>query len=79
MKNGESVQDYIGRVLTSAYHIQALGEELDENVIVGKILHSFSPKFRHVVSSIIEAKDLSVLTVDDLSGSLKGHKGRLDL
>ncbi|XP_039145505.1 uncharacterized protein LOC120282718 [Dioscorea cayenensis subsp. rotundata] len=79
MKNGESVQDYISRVLTTAYHIQALGEELDEKAIVGKILRSLSLKFRHVVSSIIEANDLSILTVDELSRSLKGHEGRLDM
>lgn len=37
------------------------------------------PKFRHVISSIIEAKDLATLTADDLSCSLKGHEGRLDM
>ncbi|XP_039123328.1 uncharacterized protein LOC120259937 [Dioscorea cayenensis subsp. rotundata] len=79
IKNRESMQDYISRVLTTAYHIQALGEELDEKAIVGKILHNLSPKFCHVVSSIVEAKDLSILMIDELSGSLKGHEGRLDM
>ncbi|XP_039137400.1 uncharacterized protein LOC120274929 [Dioscorea cayenensis subsp. rotundata] len=79
MKNGKSVQDYISRVLTTTYHIQALSKELDEKAIASKILRSLSPKFHHVVSSIVKAKDLSILTVDKLSGSLKGHEGRLDM
>lgn len=47
--------------------------------MVSKILCSLSPKFRHVVSSIVEAKDLTALIVDELSGSLKGYQSRLDM
>lgn len=79
MKSGESIQDYVSRVLTLVYHIRALGEELNEQTVVEKILRSLTPKFCHVVSSIIEAKDLSALGVKELSGSLKGHEGRLDM
>lgn len=32
-----------------------------------------------MVSSIIESKDLRSLTIEELSGSLKGHEGRLDV
>lgn len=79
MKNGESIQDYISRVLIVTYHIRSLGEDLTKQTVVGKILCSLSSKFRHVVSSIIEAKDLSTFTMDELSGSLKGHESRLDM
>lgn len=66
-------------MLTDAYYIRSLGEELTEQSVVRKILRSLSPKFRHVVSSIIEVKDLAALTVDELSGSLKGHESRLNM
>ncbi|XP_039130885.1 uncharacterized protein LOC120267277 [Dioscorea cayenensis subsp. rotundata] len=79
MKNGDTIQDYVSKVLTLAHHIRTLGEDLPDQSVVGKILRSLTPKFRHVVSSIIEAKDLTTLTVDELSGSLKGHEGRLDM
>ncbi|XP_039145612.1 uncharacterized protein LOC120282836 [Dioscorea cayenensis subsp. rotundata] len=79
MKHGEKIQDYISRVLTVVYHIRALGEELSDPAVVGKILRSLSSRFNHVVSSIIESKDLSSLTIEELSGSLRGHEGRLDV
>lgn len=45
------------------------------------IYYSVLAMFRvfYVVSSIIETKDLFVLIVEELSGSLKGHEGRLDM
>ncbi|XP_039135767.1 uncharacterized protein LOC120273196 [Dioscorea cayenensis subsp. rotundata] len=54
-------------------------QELSDPTIIGKILRSLTLKFSHVVSSIIESKDMSSLTVKELSGSLGGHEGRLDL
>lgn len=56
-----------------------LGEEFPERDVVAKILRSLAPNFKHVVSSIIEAKDLSKLTVEELGGSLKGHESMLTL
>ncbi|XP_039135695.1 uncharacterized protein LOC120273112 [Dioscorea cayenensis subsp. rotundata] len=79
MKTEEKVQDYISRVLTVVYHIRALGDELGDPAVVRKILRSLTPRFSHVVSSIIESKDLSSLTIEELSGSLIGHEGRLDV
>lgn len=40
MKNGEHIQDYVSRVLTIVCHIRALGEELPEQSVIGKILQS---------------------------------------
>lgn len=42
-------------------------------------MRSLSPKFSHVVSLIVEAKDLSKMIVDELSSSLKGHEGWVDM
>lgn len=74
MKNGEKVQDYITRVLDIVYQLRVLGESMEETAVVGKILRSLNPTFKHVVSSIVEAKDLGKLTVEELSSSLKGHE-----
>lgn len=74
MKNGEKIQEFISRVLDIVYKIRALGEKVPEHAVVGKILRSLTPDFKHVVSSIVEAKDLSTLTVEELGGSLKGHE-----
>lgn len=79
MKESEKIQDFISRVLDVGYQIRMLGEEVTQAAIVGKILRSLTPRFNHVVSSIVEAKDLSTLTVEKLSGSLKGHEAILFL
>lgn len=67
MKNGEKVQDFISLVVDIVYKICMLRETVPEHTIVGKILRS------HVVSSIVESKDLGKFTVKKLGGSLKGY------
>lgn len=47
--------------------------------MVAKILKSLTPRFSQVVHSIIEAKDLSTLVVDELSSSLKDHESILNI
>ena len=79
MKNGESVQDFVSRILDVVYQVRTLGDTLTEQVVVSKILRSLTPKFIHVVSCIIEVRNLTTLSVDELSGSLNGHEGILNL
>lgn len=66
MKSGEKIQDFISRVLDVVYQIRVLGEDVPESTVVGKILRSLTPKFTHVVSSIVEAKNLATLTIEEL-------------
>ena len=79
MKSGEPVQDFISRILDVVYQVRTLGDTLTEQAVVSKILRSLTPKFNHVVSSIIEARNLTTLSVDELSGSLEGHESILNL
>ncbi|XP_039135736.1 uncharacterized protein LOC120273158 [Dioscorea cayenensis subsp. rotundata] len=62
MKNGKKIQEFISHVLDIVYQIRALGEDVPEHAVVGKISRSLTPGFKHVVSSIVEAKDLRTLT-----------------
>ena len=42
------------------------------------MLRSLTPKFDHVVTAIEEAKDLSILSVDELMGLLQVHESRIN-
>ncbi|KAH7691872.1 hypothetical protein IHE45_01G027000 [Dioscorea alata] len=53
-------------------------EDVQAYTVVSKILRSLTPKFTHIVAAIEEAKDLSILSLDELSGSLQAHEVRLN-
>lgn len=58
--------------------MRVCGEQMENHVVVAKVLRSLTSKFNHVVATIQESKDLSHLTLDELSGSLQGHKARIN-
>ncbi|XP_039128947.1 uncharacterized protein LOC120265102 [Dioscorea cayenensis subsp. rotundata] len=76
---GESVHDFVSRVLDIVYQLRALKQELPQKTVVSKILRSLTPRFSQAVHSIIEAKDLNTLIVKQLSGSLKNHEAILNI
>lgn len=79
MKPTETTQVYVNRILSLVYQIRQLGDTIIDQTVVGRVLRSLTPRFHHVVSSIIEAQDLTTLTVEQLGGSLRAHEARLNL
>nr|KYP42102.1 Retrovirus-related Pol polyprotein from transposon TNT 1-94 [Cajanus cajan] len=77
MKEGESVNEYIARILVITNKMKANGEDLKDFAIVEKILRSMTPKFNYVVCSIEESKDTSMLSLDELQSSLLVHEQRM--
>ena len=59
--------------------IRWTGEEIPDQRIVEKFLKSLPKKFEMVVTSILESKDLSNFSIDELMGSLLTHETRLHL
>ena len=51
-------------------------ETLLASRVVEKILRSLTGDFKNVVCAIVESKDLSMLTVEELVGSFKAHEQR---
>jgi len=73
MKDGESMNDYIGRTLAIANHMTSGGERLEQTIIVEKVLRSMTPKFNYVVCSFEESNDVTALSIDELQSSLLVH------
>ena len=68
----------MNRVMTVVNQLKNYGEEIKDQIVVGKVLRSLSTKFDVVVETIEESKDLASLTVDELMGSLLSHEARID-
>ena len=77
MKESESIKDFFSRVTEIVNQIRAYGDQIEEKKIVEKILRSLPPKFDHAAAVIEESKDLSILTMYDLYGSLESHEERM--
>jgi hypothetical protein len=77
MKENESVECFITRVLNIVNGIHAHGETLEDKRIVENMLRSLPKKFDPVTIAIEESRDLTQLTLADLFGSLQVHEDRL--
>ena len=58
--------------------LKSNGEDYQEQRIMEKILRSLPHKYENLVMTIEEAKDLTVLTMDELMGTLQTHEHRIN-
>ena len=77
MKEIEDIDSFMNRVITIVNELKIYGEEIKDQIVVEKVLGSFSTKFDVVVATIKEAKYLASLTIDELMGSLLSHEARI--
>nr|KYP53919.1 Retrovirus-related Pol polyprotein from transposon TNT 1-94 [Cajanus cajan] len=77
MKEGETVDNYMGRILHVVNKMKSNGEAMEESTVVSKLLRSLTSKFNYVVCSIEESNDLGILSIDELHGSLFVHEQRM--
>jgi hypothetical protein len=79
MTESENVDQFMTRVMGIVNQIRLTGETITDQRIVEKILRSLPKKFEMVVTTILESKDLSSFSTDELIGSLVTHETRLHL
>lgn len=78
MKEGEIVADFLSRVMKNVNQKRAFGKDVSDQTIIEKVLRSLPLKWDHVVTAIEESKDLTVMTFDQLMGSLQAHEDRVN-
>ena len=77
MRDGDVLSYYISNMIDVVNQIRKYGEDLSKKKVVEKIIRSLPKKYDHVVAAIEESKHLSVLTFDELQGSLFTHEDRI--
>ena len=74
MKEGESIDEMYSRFISIVNELRSLGKTYSTHDRIRKILRSLPSSWRPMVTAITQAKDLNVLALEDLVGSLKAHE-----
>jgi hypothetical protein len=76
MNEKEGIATCLLRVDEVVNTIRGIGEELDESLVVQKVLRSLLLKYDAKVSAIEENRDLTKMTMDELHGTLMAYEMR---
>ncbi|XP_019447323.1 PREDICTED: uncharacterized protein LOC109350551 [Lupinus angustifolius] len=77
MEGNEKVGQFFNRIVSHINAMKACGEKLTDQSVVEKILRTLTPNFDHIVVAIEESKNLEILKIEDLQGSLEAHEQRI--
>lgn len=77
MREDEKIVDYLLRVDEIVNVVRGLGEDIDDNVIVKKVIRSLTSSYDTKFSTIEEARDLNNF-MDELFGSLSTYEMRIE-
>lgn len=78
MKVGETVTEYIPRVMGIANKMKLHGSTMEDLEIVEKILRSLTEKYNYIICSIEESHDTEKMSMDELQSSLMVHEQKLN-
>jgi hypothetical protein len=78
MKEDENIAAYFLRVDETVNAIIGLGEEIEESVIVQKVLRSLPMRFNPKISALEEISDLNSISMDELHGIFTAYEMRTE-
>jgi hypothetical protein len=79
MTESENIDQFMTRVMGIVNQIRLTSEDIPDQIIVEKVLKILPNKYEMVVAAILESKDLSNFSIDELMGSLLTHETRIRL
>jgi hypothetical protein len=77
-KEDEDIAAYFLRVGETVNEIIGLGEEIEESVIVQKVLRSFPMRSNLKISALEERSDLNSISMDELHGIFTAYEMRIE-
>ena len=77
MREEESVANFAAELTGLVAHMQSLGENIAEGIIVSKLLRATPMKYDPITSSMEQFGDLDTITLDEAIGSLKIQEDKL--
>jgi hypothetical protein len=78
MKEDEDIAAYFLRVDEAVNAIIGLGEEIEESLIVQKVLRSLPMRFNPKISALEERSDLNSISMDELHGIFTAYEMRTE-
>ena len=76
MKEDEDITTYFLRVDEIVNAIIGLGEEIEESIIVQKVLRSLPMRFNPKISTLEERSDLDSISMDEMHGIFTTYEMR---
>jgi hypothetical protein len=77
MEDTKSVETFATRVNKMVTSICPFGDEMNELMVVQKILQAAPARFMHLLTFLEQCIDLKMLIVEDLFGRFQLHEERL--
>jgi 5,10-methylenetetrahydrofolate reductase len=77
MKDNESVDTFMTQVMSDVNQLRQYGDDIENKRVIEKVLRNLPKKFEPIVVPIEEFKDLSLMQIDELIGSLVAYESRI--
>nr|KAJ0222838.1 hypothetical protein LSAT_V11C200051890 [Lactuca sativa] len=77
MKETETIDEFAVKVNNVVSNIRALGDVVEEDYVVKKLLRAVPSKFVQIASTIEQFADLHNMSVEEVIGRLKAHEERV--
>ncbi|XP_076915693.1 uncharacterized protein LOC143575129 [Bidens hawaiensis] len=78
MKEGESIDEFTGKLSGMVSKFSSLGETLEEGVLVRKLFDSAPDKYLQLIASIEQCSDVDSMLFEEAIGRLKAYEDRLN-